>query len=1547
MNIKFVVQPAKDVKLAANISVDANYSRTISVVKGESDDTVSETVRVLLDKGMKGTALLEDAASLEMQADVLAFDGSLIFRRSVRADAGGDATLTFTEKELELLSDTPQAVPGDTTPLVCTRTVRLVQTGEHKVNYARATVVVSPVRDERSPAVAAIDGLLKIAGNPNRITSLDLTGQPLEPLTRIDWTPAHLAVDGTFTFTLPQQESIGWLWWLTGEHQVVGFVPDNLARRDDSNRKLAIALPVLSRPGKEPAGSVPKGEGADDCDCDKVVPTNVTEAELANNPDIYSEDPGAFCKPFTNPERVLSEKSFSVIARVEQPEIGAASTSRTKSLGLLNFDAINRASVESTGGIGFFSRLANVFTPPRALAVNTPLTPIRHALPADYRDLVQRLPSARNHMDSKHPLQWEDDISQYQANTVSLGHILEFRVRWRSNGYSLGTVAKTLTLAPRQAKRIQKIEWERSERARRAERTRLTDVENDSVTRERDFQDEVAASLNEWAKGGSSSDTEAIAGGIGFFVPGLLGGIGGGAGASHSSSHQEGGRDTSAREHQRLRDAIRRHGDSLRKFESTVVNEVTQEETVTGTTEVIRNLNYAHSLTVIYYQILRHLKVNTEFAGARECIFVPFAIKAFDTQRAYRWREAIQFAIRSRRYLRALRYLKDVATSFTTSDIPPGTRAEEPLTYLRGSIFVDLAVERPQDAADGNFDDARWNPFKHLLGAPAFGIFSQLIGRVGADRDSFFQSNHAPAMASKWANRLRLKIGGNTVTVDSTLATRYQFNRGVRIDFVVPLERLSGLKRTDLQNVTVLPADDLPPGSVANLTRMSLTYSTARFERSVQGRTGVNDLVNPETGHRALASAFLPLDSWESVNERLEITRSVQDLVEHLNEHVEYYHKAIWWRMDRDRLLMMLDGFYVPNTNNVSIASVVDREPIGIIGNCLVYRVGAASYIGYGKIRTPAQLHNLYAEKQPVQDPVLVSLPTDGLYAQTIMDECLALEEHYGSLDWALNDKDPELGFIDPSLLTSRRADQTSATAPTALPSTIINLQNAPDAPAPSGLQGVLNAVTNPNSFRDFAGLAATQANALAALNTAAGLATNFGNQAAALELAKTAKSQEATRSADQKLATIERAKQKGLTTAAEAETQTKEVLASMNPDTPRGVAPHENAAINSAIEAAKTVSGSKIEANTGEGAVRVEVGSGKEDLLSGPLIIEVNVTPALRAFEPGRNFTGKTKLSVRGKNLPPGTQLRWSIPTVEAGRYTITQRVTASGISEVEITGIRPGVTNIDVEAIDSGVTIASVKYPLSIPQFVAADDGHADFDTFITNNNLGAIRDAILGEAKLVIDRLLLSEANVRPVWASTGVPVPAHIPADFVTTLVIRNTHPVRPGLAGASGPGPASHGDVGDTVFDERVSVFPNAFINSGAGSDVDAATSQLVGIITSLQVSDPETEVWLIRFFGRLIGETAAHELYHTLLPVPFTHNVNAANAEFDTGDIMDAGVFRSFFERTGIIALSTAPGDFIDNLTDNSIAAINKLAGANQAHVRRTFPVPPTPPFDR
>ena len=383
-----------------------------------------------------------------------------------------------------------------------------------------------------------------------------------------------------------------------------------------------------------------------------------------------------------------------------------------------------------------------------------------------------------------------------------------------------------------------------------------------------------------------------------------------------------------------------------------------------------------------------------------------------------------------------------------------------------------------------------------------------------------------------------------------------------------------------LSSIRVDATNPLTPGSVANVTSISYTYDTDNFRRSVSVPMGSNDLLTVDTGavDPNGAQGFQSPDIWEQQDERAEMVKAVQELIGHLNEHVEHYHKAIWWAMDRDRMFMLADGAYIPGTNGVSVASVIERDPIAIIGNSLVFRVSAGAFLGIDALNTPEKLYGWYADKQGRAEPMHVALPTDGLYAQTIMDECVALEEHYGDLDWVLNDKEPELGEIDPSLLMSRRAEPL-ATTPTAFPQTIISLQNAPEAPAPSGLAGALQAVQNAGAFRDMAGLAGTQANAAAGFQTAANLATSFGQQAAALKLAEMAAKSQATKEANQKLGTIKKAKEEQLVTPEKAAEQAGKVIEDLNAPSTMPASGGFASAITEMLKSASLTPGSEVTA--------------------------------------------------------------------------------------------------------------------------------------------------------------------------------------------------------------------------------------------------------------------------------------------------------------------------------------------------------------------------------
>jgi hypothetical protein len=1196
-DVLVVIAPAAGVSVPTNPApppatpVDLAFDRAVGNDEaGQPLSPIRDVIRVTLDASLSGSAMVPDPVpGSKAELRFLAGTGAVKAVANAEFPAAPadtiDVGLTAAQAAAIAAPD-PEPQPN---PVYVRREARLAPIEGETVEFSGLSIAVTAVPG----GTAAWDqfGLDTLFGSDTPITTVVPFSDPLPTtLTALQWTPTHLAVDGQFTAYFRKSTDVLWLWWLSGPVGALGVVNDDLD--EESGGLVQLPLPPLGQPEGAPFG--PAGPVA--------APQPDSEREVVENPAIYTEDPGAFCKPFSNPERVLGERAFSVIYRAEQPVVSPEASIRTVTGPLLDFelpdsvrDAIltadegRRPSIlrRATGAFrGRGESEGNVATALRAPLLDVFVT--RDVLPGGVFDDLIRTDRDRRVVDAQHPVQWDSDASRYQAVTVSRGHILEYRMRWRSNGYSLGTVAKTLTLAARQVKRIQKIEWRRLERTRREERTQLLDRVSDAVVRERQYDDSVEASLSEWSRGESESSTASGAGGFGFAAAGFVIGGGGGGSNASSSASASGGRRTTAAEEQRLRDSIRRYGESLRRLESVVVNEVTQEEEVTGTSEVVRNPNYGHALTVIYYQILRHLKVETAFAGVRECLFVPFAIKPFTVARAFRWRDLLRRGLLDQRFDQAMRYLKDVLTGFVGSPIPPGRRSDQPIRHVSGSLYIQIAVARPRDLGDGTFDAAAWTVLNPFLGLPAAGIFSQLRELAESRRDRQFQEEHAPGIAARWVNTLRIEAGGATLDADLTLASRYQFNGTVRVDFSAPARTY--LTREMLASLRVFATHNLPPNSVANLTRVSVTYQTDQFQRTFAGSSGAGDLVSPQTGVRDPGATVFSLpDMWERQDVRAEMVRAVNDLIGHLNEHAEHYHKTIWWNMDRDRIFMLVDGFEVPGYSGTSIGSVIERDPIAIVGNSLIFRVSAGAFLGLGKITRPEQLYNYYATHQPISDPMLISLPTDGLYAQAIMDECEALEEHYGNTDWVLSDKEPEVGELDPSLLMTRRAEPVAAT-PSAFPQTLINLQNAPDAPAPAGFGDVLDAVTNANAFRDMAGLAGTQANAAAALQQAAGLATSFGQQAAALKLAQLAKDAQKTQTADQRLATIKRAEDKGLATPEQAQGHADKVLEELH--APTTTPPHENPDFSEAIDAAAGVPGSTVEATTPDGQVRVMLAS-------------------------------------------------------------------------------------------------------------------------------------------------------------------------------------------------------------------------------------------------------------------------------------------------------------------------------------------------------------------
>ncbi len=339
-------------------------------------------------------------------------------------------------------------------------------------------------------------------------------------------------------------------------------------------------------------------------------------------------------------------------------------------------------------------------------------------------------------------------------------------------------------------------------------------------------------------------------------------------------------------------------------------------------------------------------------------------------------------------------------------------------------------------------------------------------------------------------------------------------------------------------------------------------------------------------------------------------------------------------------------------------------------------------------------------------------------------------------------------------------------------------------------------------------------------------------------------------------------------------------------------------------------------------------------------IIENSDLTPEARAFNPATgDKSGIVKFSVRVPNLPAGGSVRWSVPSRNSGTIQLAGKANVQNGLAVNLSGLRPGLTALDVEAKDAvGKILESVKYPICVPQFVSINEERAAFDGVLQVMNALVIKDAIIREAKTTCDALLKT-INVRTIWMISpfAEKTPAHIAANMITPLTIRGNPPAgRTGLAGVTRP---VAGNVGWDTGNETIDIFSGVFISMSPAVDPTESTlaiSTLLNEINAIQASSIPHEALLTKIFGRLIGETMAHEIIHSLIGIEIDPTGHTG-----LNDIMDNGKDRTFTQRTGIENKNNSSPIDIGLFVDHGIATINRLHATNQAIVNTRFPVPP------
>lgn len=1354
--------------------------------------------------------------------------------------------------------------------------------------------------------------------------------------------------------------------------------------------------------------ALPGKEGDCDCHAGTDAPRDPDAADLSRADGTYSSDPGAGrCVDFTKPDRTLEEFTYSYVVRTTEPVIQGMVLAEppkidlsllghvlqpAKTLAALRMDTTAAATttpMAAAASPSFATEridarvLRGLALGDEEVSVEQISTAAKLTLRDDLlRGLGQRLapPPGRTQLTCRNAIDWDNEPTLYQACTIAHGHILRFKQEWVADGYSMGNLLYSLPLAPGQKKQIAVLDWERREVAARTEELDETEALDAAISRDRDINEIVTGTVSESVRGGSRASSAGIAGGFAGFALGGLLGVGGGASTANSSAWQNSSRNTAASALNQLRDRTIQSASSVRSQRSTVVQTSRQGERVIATTETVANYNHCHAITIQYFEVLRHLLVRQRLVDVQECLFVPLLMSRFDRAKALRWRNTLRSVVPAR--LRAgFDALERIQNNYVGSDLPIGTYADQTLENVDGHLYLRFELARPKDTDADDFDPNAWIFLSRLFPVISPADFYKQFLKGQALKDRIFQEQMAPRIAERFVQHMRffaIDAADQRIAlpIDTTLVSDYAPERPlyvtIRLQSSLPALARKGIKTIEIsERSSLLPLplfQMLPANSKVIVTSGSMAYRT-KYSSGYLFRDAnvMNDLISGD-GVRI----DCPLSREELRNPREEDKELARQLLAHLNEHLEPMHHLLWSRTSKDRLYMLLDGFEAPNAGGRSVASVVQLELVGIVGNSLILPVAPGFHLDptfRQDIENPIDLLEHYQPNTPIE-PSRIAIPTRGVYAEAVMGACNSCERKEEERFWRweespIPDQPPA---ILPVSTETRRAEPPDLTAKD-FPTPIVAMQNAPAAPDPTGLGAALQLLGTPNLFKDITGLEGNQRNAAEALKQAFSTAQFFGGKAADLALqGKMAKD------IDKAMRTIDSAKQNGLITNEQAQELTRHAIGGMigtgAEDKPKPIATADEATkiansakANKADITVRRADGEAVEARTLEqrGALQTET----------EIVLDGNSTE-LRTFKPSTNDkTGRTSLKAVVSSAPPGATFEWSVLHPDKLQFVAP----TSGNSDV-LAG-QSGITSVTFTVKDSKGSVARFAHAdLCVPLMIhvtefsgtpyvshrpAVNNSHT-LDGALAELRLTSRKAAILTTAKLVAE-FLLRKANVRLIWGmapfSEALPAqfqPGGFASGFLIPLAIAGFAPTTRFSEARSARtlGTTNTTRAGNILPTTGVmEMYPGA-LDSGIFPQVTQLRAEVVRLDGEVAANPANAalaaelarvaDLWA-EVFGRVLGLTIAHETHHMMLAN--APGLTAGHTTAPEIDLLSPGSALSFLQWSGIDTPSPLPATFpaANTFTDRGFNGLAVIGEANQGRVDALFPVPGAFPF--
>lgn len=703
------------------------------------------------------------------------------------------------------------------------------------------------------------------------------------------------------------------------------------------------------------------------------------------------------------------------------------------------------------------------------------------------------------------------------------GQILEFEQEWKSLGHSLGEVKYSLALAPGEAIKIAVIDWQRNDAGSRLGANASADKLTHDQTVDRDIDDIVSGRVTERQSG--STFMAGLAGAMDFQIPQYGISAAGRHSIGYGTSNTEGKRDVSAEAHQNVHLETLQRSNLVRSQNSSVIVQATQAESNYLSTRIVANMNRGHSLSILYYEVLRHLAVTTKFLRADTAILVPVDMFAFDANLARRFRAQLEPVLLDAKYgagFDALERLAIGASAYATPQaVAPATvsggqvgNTTEQIVTTSLRCTVKMGPNETPSAGRGPDTPGRVSINIVMKDGSARGLIQKNDGAVNLflnlrNSDGTLRAN-VNAGFTTYVEEATVRLDPEQI---STLTVRFTPSKyvGEDVNSGWDVESILVEGKVTEEWVTLFDWNDLPKFSIPD--RIGLPARNVTFPRrsdvldgsvmTAENVRSINDLMGSPvqlpvsdteitTDHAAKVSAKYGTNGlerktsntlWKPATKSTAPNPGVTPGEEGSGRTTIRETKVILTREADEVTAGLLvnhlnaNQYYYnsyvwllmdPRERRQRISSYVGNllagvsdTPLAMSGNHLAFRYTGKTLPSAAS----AALPDTIAKRTPKES--IITLPTRGIFAEAHMGRCNAAEKRDITRLWNFDELPVSL-LPNIETLTAGPRGAYQGLAPDAMGSSPLGIQGTPDLPAPGeAIAKALELLAKPDIFRD------------------------------------------------------------------------------------------------------------------------------------------------------------------------------------------------------------------------------------------------------------------------------------------------------------------------------------------------------------------------------------------------------------------------------------------------------------------------------------------------